>query len=113
MILLEFLFKIWEAIVKKYKLIILEVDLEKGFWLWVFKNLKIEIFIIEGEKKVGVLLIKNLMVILLFGIWNGRRYKNKEERIGEYFILELEVLVIEGRKIFIIFDSDKKELIIK
>jgi hypothetical protein len=111
--LLEPSFKIWEAIAKKHKLTISEADIKKGFWPWVLEHTKVEIFITEGEKKAGALLTKNLTAISIPGIWNGRRYKDKEKKTGEHLIPELNALASEGRKISIIFDSDKKESTIK
>lgn len=106
MIFLEVLEYIWKKIVCKYKLIILNNDKVGGFWFWVFKNEKVKIVIVEGEKKVGVFLIKGYIVVLIFGIWNGRSYEDKVNRINDCFLLELEYFCKNNRWIDIVFDKD-------
>lgn len=73
-------------------------------------NPKVPLFITEGVKKVDALVSRGLCAVGLIGVWNWR---GRNEHGGKTALPEWEDLALNGRQVYIVFDSDvmtKKEV---
>lgn len=61
------------------------------------------LFITEGIKKADSAVSKGLCCIGLLGVWNWR---GTNELGGKTTLVEFEMIALEGRQIYIVFDSD-------
>ena len=68
------------------------------------------LFVTEGVKKGDALVSQGLCAVALIGVWNWR---GTNERGGKTALPEWEQVALNGRQVYIIFDSDvmlKKEV---
>lgn len=63
----------------------------------------VPLFITEGVKKGDALVSKGLCAISLIGVWNWR---GTNEQGGKTALPEWEYVALNGRQIYIVFDSD-------
>ena len=66
----------------------------------------VPLFVTEGIKKADALVSKGLCVVALIGVWNWR---GTNERGGKTALSEWEYVALEGRKVYVVFDSDVME----
>ena len=69
----------------------------------MLSNPKIDLWITEGVKKGDALLSKGLLAISLLGVWNWR---GTNESGGKTALPDWEYVALNGRQVFIVFDSD-------
>lgn len=67
------------------------------------KNPLQRMFITEGIKKADSLVSRGECVIGLLGVWN---FKGKNEFGGTTFLADWDYIALEGRLVYIVFDSD-------
>lgn len=96
----------------KHPVKVLKYEIPKGAGVRVdcpptcFPNLRnpqIPLFITEGQKKADSLATKGACAINLLGVWN---FKGKNEFGGKTVLADFDFIAWEGRKVFIVFDSD-------
>lgn len=63
----------------------------------------IPLYITEGAKKADALAARDLCAIALSGVWNWR---GSNERGGKALLPDWESVALNGRSVFIVFDSD-------
>jgi hypothetical protein len=63
----------------------------------------VPLFITEGVKKGDALVSRDLCAIALIGVWNWR---GTNERGGKTALAEWEHVALNGRQVYIVFDSD-------
>ena len=64
------------------------------------------LFITEGIKKGDAMVSNGLCAVALIGVWNWR---GTNERGGKTALAEWEYVALEGRKVYVVFDSDVME----
>jgi hypothetical protein len=70
----------------------------------------VPLFVTEGIKKGDALVSRGLCAIVLIGVWNWR---GTNEHGGKTVLADLEHVALNGRRVYIVFDSDvmlKKEV---
>lgn len=67
------------------------------------RNPQIPLFITEGQKKADALATHGACAIDLLGVWN---FKGKNEFGGKTVLADFDFIAWDGRKVFIVFDSD-------
>ncbi len=63
----------------------------------------VPIFITEGAKKADALVSRGLCAVALLGVWGWR---GTNDRGGKTALEDLEYVALDGRRAFIVFDSD-------
>jgi hypothetical protein len=66
-------------------------------------NPAVPLFITEGVKKGDALVSRGLCAVSLIGVWNWR---GKNEHGGKTALPEWEDVALNGRQVYIVFDSD-------
>jgi hypothetical protein len=66
----------------------------------------VPLFITEGIKKEDALVSRGLCAVGLIGVWNWR---GTNEHGGKTALAEWEYVALDGRKVYIVFDSDVME----
>jgi hypothetical protein len=69
-------------------------------------NPSIPLFITEGIKKGDALVSHDLCAIALIGVWN---FRGTNEHGGKTVLADWESIALNGRKVYIVFDSDVME----
>jgi Domain of unknown function (DUF3854) len=64
------------------------------------------LFITEGIKKGDALVSHDLCAIALIGVWN---FRGTNEHGGKTVLADWEYIALNGRKVYIVFDSDVME----
>ena len=67
---------------------------------------KVPLFITEGLRKGDALVSRGLCAVALIGVWNWR---GTNEYGGKMALPEWESVALNGRKVYIVFDSDVME----
>jgi hypothetical protein len=76
----------------------------------VFDDPGVDLFITEGEKKASKATQDGYPCIGLSGVWNFREsYKDKHDKKRKRVLPELKEIDWDGRRVFIVFDSDAAE----
>ena len=96
----------------KHPVKVLKYEIPKGVGVRVdcppacFPNLRnpqIPLFITEGQKKADALATYGACAIDLLGVWN---FKGKNEFGGKTVLADFDFIAWDGRKVYIVFDSD-------
>src|SRR5215217_7178726 len=66
----------------------------------------VPLFVTEGIKKGDALVSRGLCAVALIGVWNWR---GTNEHGGKTALAEWEYVALNGRKVYIVFDSDVME----
>jgi hypothetical protein len=66
----------------------------------------VPLFVTEGVKKGDALVSRGLCAVALLGVWNWR---GTNEHGGKRALAEWEFVALNGRKVYIVFDSDVME----
>jgi hypothetical protein len=66
----------------------------------------VPLFVTEGVKKGDALVSRGLCAVALIGVWNWR---GTNEHGGKMALAEWEYVALNGRKVYIVFDSDVME----
>jgi len=66
----------------------------------------VPLFVTEGIKKGDALVSRELCAVALIGVWNWR---GTNERGGKMALPEWESVALNGRKVYVVFDSDVME----
>src|SRR5215207_8984930 len=66
----------------------------------------VPLFVTEGIKKGDALVSRGLCVVTLIGVWSWR---GTSEHGGKTALAEWEYVALNGRKVYIVFDSDVME----
>jgi hypothetical protein len=72
----------------------------------LLKNPGVPLFVTEGIKKDNALVSRGLCTVALIGVWNWR---GTNEHGGKMALPEWESVALNGRKVYIVFDSDVME----
>jgi len=64
------------------------------------------LFVTEGIKKGDALVSRGLCAVALIGVWN---FRGTNERGGKTVLAEWEYVDMNGRKVYVVFDSDVME----
>jgi hypothetical protein len=70
------------------------------------KDPGVPLFITEGIKKGDALVSRGLCAVALIGVWNWR---GTNEHGGKLALPEWESVALNGRKVYVVFDSDVME----
>jgi len=70
------------------------------------KDPSVPLFVTEGIKKGDALVSRGLCAVALIGVWNWR---GTNEYGGKMALPEWESVALNGRKVYIVFDSDVME----
>jgi len=96
----------------KHPVKVLKYEIPKGVGVRVdcppvcfpsLRNPQIPLFITEGQKKADALATHGACAIDLLGVWN---FKGKNEFGGKTVLADFDFIAWDGRKVFIVFDSD-------
>jgi hypothetical protein len=63
----------------------------------------VPLFLTEGVKKGDALVSRGLCAVMLLGVWNWR---GTNEHGGKAALPEWELIALNGRRVYIVFDSD-------
>ena len=66
----------------------------------------VPLFVTEGVKKADSLASRGLCAVALIGVWNWR---GKNEKGGKTALADWESIALNGRPVYIVFDSDVME----
>src|SRR5215211_728285 len=69
-------------------------------------DLAVPLFVTEGIKKGDALVSQGLCVVALIGVWNWR---GTNEHGGKTVLAEWEYVALNGRRVYVVFDSDIME----
>ncbi len=72
----------------------------------LLKDPSIPLFVTEGIKKGDALASRGLCVVALMGVWNWR---GTNEAGGKVALPEWDSVALDGRKVYLVFDSDVME----
>ena len=70
------------------------------------KDPGVPLFVTEGIKKGDALVSRGLCTVALIGVWNWR---GTNEQGGKTALAEWEYVALNGRKVYVVFDSDVME----